>query len=228
MNWLASDAATVRKLVVKDWQIYQKQLAGFVGGLLLALGMVGMGSPMWSAAGGLLLLVLLVVVGSYSVQSCVMEERKRQTQPFVMSLPVSPMDVDWGKLLANLVIYLVPFALVVGGLVAVTLLTPAPDGAMPWIAIIALFLLANFCISLCVAIAVDSEGWNTFTMLALMTLIGPFIYWVNQIGGIVRYAKTDQIVWSPAAIGMLAAELGVIALAILATSWIHARKSSFL
>ena len=33
MNWLASDAATVRKLVAKDWQVYQKQLAGFVGGL---------------------------------------------------------------------------------------------------------------------------------------------------------------------------------------------------
>ncbi|MCI1710262.1 MAG: hypothetical protein LKM39_07905 [Chiayiivirga sp.] len=44
-------------------------------------------------------------------------ERKEQTQPFVMSLPVTPMDVFWGKLLANLVIFLVPFLFVTGGMV---------------------------------------------------------------------------------------------------------------
>ena len=35
MNWLASDAGMVGKLIIKDWQVYQKQLAGFVAGLLL-------------------------------------------------------------------------------------------------------------------------------------------------------------------------------------------------
>ena len=55
MNWFASDAAMVGRLVVKDWQVYQKQLAGYVAGLLLALGMVGMGTPLLSAAGALLL-----------------------------------------------------------------------------------------------------------------------------------------------------------------------------
>ena len=30
MNWFASDAAMVGKLIAKDWQVYQKQLAGFV------------------------------------------------------------------------------------------------------------------------------------------------------------------------------------------------------
>ena len=129
MNWLASDGAMVRKLIVKDWQVYQKQLAGFLGGMLLALGLVGMGTPLLASAGALLLLVLLLVVGSYAIQSSVMAERKEQTQPFVMSLPVTPMDVYWGKLLANLVIYLVPFLLVTGGLLALILSTPRPDGA---------------------------------------------------------------------------------------------------
>ena len=126
MNWSVSDAAMVGKLIVKDWQVYQKQLAGYVAGLLLALGLVGMGSPLLSAAGGLLLLVLLIVVGTFAVGSLVMAERKEQTQPFVMSLPVTPMDVFWGKLLANLTIYLVPFLLVTGGMLALILLTPSP------------------------------------------------------------------------------------------------------
>ncbi|QNN76959.1 hypothetical protein IAE60_13580 [Pseudoxanthomonas mexicana] len=228
MSWFASDAAMVWKLVVKDWQVYQKQLAGFVAGMLLALGLVGMGTPLMASAGALLLLVQLLVVGTYAIQSSIMAERKLQTVPFIMSLPVTPMDVYWGKLLANLVIYLVPFLLVTGGLLALILSTPRPDGAVPWLAVVALFMLTIFCVSLCVAIAVESEGWNIFAILALMTLIGPFLYWVSRLDGIVQYLKADDIVWSAPVLGVLAAEVTVIAVAILVTSWIHARKASFL
>ena len=228
MSWFASDAAMVWKLVVKDWQVYQKQLAGFVAGMLLALGLVGMGTPLMASAGALLLLVQLLVVGTYAIQSSIMAERKLQTMPFIMSLPVTPMDVYWGKLLANLVIYLVPFLLVTGGLLALILSTPRPDGAVPWLAVVALFMLTIFCVSLCVAIAVESEGWNIFAILALMTLIGTFLYWVSRLDGIVQYLKTDDIVWSAPVLGVLAAEVAVIAVAILVTSWIHARKASFL
>ena len=228
MNWLASDAAMVRKLIVKDWQVYQKQLAGYVAGLLLALGLVGMGSPLLSAAGGLLLLVLLIVVGTFAIGSLVMAERKEQTQPFVMSLPVTPMDVFWGKMLANLAIYLVPFLLVTGGMLALVLATPSPDGTVPWVILIALFVLVNFIVSLCVAIAVDSEGWNAFAMLALMTLIGPFIYWVTWMQGVREHLQGDVIVWSPQVLALIGGELAVIAVAILAAGWVHARKASFL
>ena len=228
MSWFASDAAMVWKLVVKDWQVYQKQLAGFVAGMLLALGLVGMETPLMASAGALLLLVQLLVVGTYAIQSSIMAERKLQTVPFIMSLPVTPMDVYWGKLLANLVIYLVPFLLVTGGLLALILSTPRPDGAVPWLAVVALFMLTIFCVSLCVAIAVESEGWNIFAILALMTLIGPFLYWVSRLDGIVQYLKADDIVWSAPVLAVLAAEVAVIAVAILVTSWIHARKASFL
>lgn len=228
MNWLASDADMVGKLIIKDWQVYQKQLAGYVAAMLLALGLVGMGTPMMAAAGALLLLVLLLVVGSYAIHSSITAERKQQTVPFIMSLPVTPMDVYWGKLLANLVIYLVPFLLVVAGLLALILTTPRPDGTVPWVVVVALFLLANFCVSLCVAIAVDSEGWNIFAMLVLMTLIGPFIYWVSRLDGIIQYLQTDDIVWSAPVLGIVAAELAVIAMAIFVTNWMHARKASFL
>jgi hypothetical protein len=227
MNWLASDARMVGKLIAKDWQVYQKQLAGYVAGMLFALGLVGMGTPVMASAGALVLLVLLLVVGSYAIQSSIVAERK-QTGPFVMSLPVTPMDVYWGKLLANLVIYLVPFLLVVGGMLALILTTPHRDGAVPWVVLVAMFMLLVFCVSLCVAIAVDSEGWNIFATLVLMTLIGPYIFWVTRLDGVARYLGTDDIVWSAPVLGLLAAELAAIAVAVLLTSWVHARRASFL
>lgn len=228
MNWLASDAGMVRKLVVKDWQVYQKQLAGYVAGMLLALGLIGMGRPWSFAAGALLLLVLLVVVGSYAIATSLMTERKEQTAPFIMSLPITPMDFYWGKLLGNLVIYLVPFLVVAGGMVALVLTTPLPDGMVVWSVLIAMFLLANFCISLCVAIAVESDGWNTFMMIAMMTLVGPYIYLVTRLGGITEHLGTEQIVWSAPALCLLAGNLAAIAVAIGVSSWFHARKTSFL
>lgn len=228
MSWLVSDARMVRRLIVKDWQVYQKQLAGYVAGMLLALKLIGMGQSWMSAAGALLLLVLLVVVGSYAIQTSIVTERKEQTLPFVMSLPVTPMDFYWAKLFANLTIYLVPFVLVTGGTLTLILTTPLPDGTVPWLVLVATFMLVIFCVSLCVAIAVDSEGWNIFAMLALMTLIGPFIYWVSGLAGIVEHLKGDAIVWSAPALGVLASELAVILISILVTSWAHARKTSFL
>ena len=229
MNWLASDAAMVRRLVIKDWQVYRKQLYGYLAGMAVALALVATGAGPAQAAGSLLLLVLLLVVGSYAIQTSIMAERKQQTVPFIMSLPVTPMDVYWGKLLANLVIYLAPFVLVVGGLVGLVLSKPLlPDGLVPWVAVVAGFMLVVFCVSLCLAIAVESEGWNVFGMLVLMTLIGPFIWWVGTFEGIRSYMRGDVVVWSGASVGVLVAEVCVIVVAVLVTSWGHARRRSFL
>ncbi|HEX7814023.1 hypothetical protein [Dyella sp.] len=223
-----SRARMIALLVIKDWQVYQKQLAGYVAGMVLALGLIGTGKPWASSAGALLLLVLQVVVGSFAIQSSLLTERKQQTLAFIMSLPVSPMDVYWGKLLANLAIYMLPFSLVTGGMVAMIMLTAIPDGSLVWMLLTAMFLFASFSASLCFAIVVESEGWNTFMMLALMTLLGPFMYLVAQLDGIAPFIRGDRVVWSPAALGVLAAECAAIAIAIGLTSWLQKRKTSFL
>lgn len=228
MNLFASDARMVGRLIVKDWQVNQKQLAGFVAGIVLALGLIGTGGPWLASAGALLLITLLVVVGSVTIQTSLMNERKQQTVPFIMSLPVSPMDVYWAKLLANLTIYLVPLLLVGGGMVALILTTPIPDGLVVWVVLSVLFVLTTFCVSLCFAIACESEGWNVFVMLGLMTLIGPFMFVTGQLDGIVEHTRGETVVWTGTALAVLAAELATIAVAILVTSVFHARRRSFL
>lgn len=228
MNLLAADARMVGRLIVKDWQVCQKQLAGFLAGIVLALGLIGTGQPWLAGAGAMLLIVLLVVVGSVTIQTSLLNERKQQTMPFIMSLPVSPMDVYWGKLLANLVIYLVPLLLVGGGMIALILTTPIPDGLVVWIVLSVTFVLTTFCLSLCFAIACESEGWNAFVMLGLMTLIGPFMFVVGQLEGIAEHRFGNAVVWTATASALLAAELAAIALVIVATSVLHARKRAFL
>jgi len=228
VNHPTSSVDMIKLLVIKDWQIYQKQLAGFVVGVLLALSLIGMGKPWSFAVGSLLLLVLLIVIGQFAIQSSVVSERKEQTLPFIMGLPMTPMDFYWGKLLANLVIYLVPFTLVAGGTAALVLSTPLPDGLLVYFLLVWCFLLMCHCVHLCVAIALTSEAWIMFTMMALMTLVGPYMYGIGRIASIGSNLATENILWSAPVIGLLAGELAVIAIMLGVTSWVHARKTSFL
>lgn len=228
MTFLPQDMAMVKRLVVKDWQVYQKQLAGYVAGLLLALSLMGLAKPWSFSAGALLLVVLMVTLGSYAVSALLVAERKEQTVPFIMSLPVTPLDFYWGKLLGNLAVYGVPFLLVAGGSTALILLTELPDGLLVYAWLVFTFMLATYCVQLCVAIVVQSEGWITFTLLALMTLLGPYMYAAARLPGVAENLRGDTIAFSPVVLAVLAAQMLVIAAVIAATSVLHSRKTSFL
>ncbi len=228
MNTHSLDFPMIKLLVLKDWHIYQKQLAAYVVGMLIGLTLVSVGKNWSFYLGALILLVLLICAGGFAIQSSVLNERKEHTLPFVMSLPVTPMDFYWSKLLANTVIYLVPFSLVVGGTVFLVLFTPLPDGLLVWSLLIYGFLAMTFCVSLCVALVVESEGWNIFVQIGLSTMVSPFIMGIGQIDAIAQNIKTANIVWSLPALGIFLAQAIVMLVALGITSWVQRRKTSFL
>lgn len=214
----------VRLLVVKDWQVYQKQLAGYLAGLLFALSLIGTGRPWPFNVGALLLVVLLVSTGFFAIGHIVVNERKDGTLPFVMSLPVSAVDVFVAKLIAGLVIYLVPFAVVVGTTVLLVLATPLPDGLLMYALLIYFFMLMSYCVALCVAIVVTSEGWNVFIQMALMTLLSPFMIWVGTLEAISTTIRTDHIGWSSSVVAVFLGELVLTAAVLGVTCWRQARR----
>ena len=57
MSLTAYDIAMMKQLILKDWQIYQKQLAAYVLGMLLGLTLIGIGYA-WTFYIGALLLCL--------------------------------------------------------------------------------------------------------------------------------------------------------------------------
>lgn len=228
MNSTSHDIQMIKLLVMKDWQVYQKQLAAYVVGLLVGLTLVGMGKPWSFYVGAMLLLVLLICVGGFAIGTSLLNERKEHTLAFVMSLPVTPMMFYWSKLIANVSIYLVPFGLVVAGTAFLVLFTALPDGLLVWSLLIYGFLATLFFISLGAALVLESEGWNIFVQVGFSTLISPFMMGIGMIDPIGLNIKTENIVWSLPALAILLAEFAVIALVIAVTSWIHRRKTVFL
>lgn len=228
MTLAGVDRGMIRVLVVKDWQVYKKQLAGYLAGLLLALSLIGTGKPWPFNAGALLLVVLLVSTGFFAIGHLVVNERKENTLPFVMSLPVSPLDVFIAKLIAGLLIYLVPFVVVVATTILLVLATSLPDGLLMYAMLVYFFMLMSYCVALCAAIAVTSEGWNLFLQMALMTMLSPFMIWAGSLEAISANIRTERIAWSPAVAGVFGGEIVVTALALAVTCWYHTRKSTVL
>ncbi|MBI2397798.1 MAG: hypothetical protein HYV17_08365 [Xanthomonadales bacterium] len=222
LNW-----PTIRLLVVKDWQLFQKQLAAYVLGGIVALGFLGLAKPWAFYIGSLLLIIVQVAVACFAISTSLLIERKEQTLAFVMSLPVSPLDFTIAKLAGNLLTFLVPFAVIGLATLLVILSTPLPDGLVVFALLLFGHILLAYCASLTVAMQVESEGWNTFVMIASMVLINPFIMLLGQIESIREVGRGEAIVWSGDAVLILSAQL-LLGLALLAfTAWWNGRKPAF-
>jgi ABC-type transport system involved in multi-copper enzyme maturation permease subunit len=217
----------IRLLIAKDWLLFQKQLAAYVTAGLFALCLMGMAKGWSFYMGSLLLLVVLVGTACFSISTSLLTERKEHTLAFVMSLPLTPLDFYLAKLLGNLVTFFVPFLIMSVGTIAVIAFTPLPDGLIVFSVLIFGFVTLAYSISLSVAMAVESEGWNTFAMIGSMVLINPFMMLLGQIPEISKYVNTESIVWSPPALSILLAQISLAVAVLVATGWVHCRKKAF-
>ncbi len=217
----------IRLLVLKDWQLFEKQLAAYVGAGIVALCFLGMASAWSFYVGSLLLLIVMVAAACFSISNSLLIERKEHTLPFIMSLPVSPLDFYLSKLLGNLVTFAVPFVVLSLGTLAVVLYTPLPDGLVVFAVLVFGHVLLAYSISLAVAMTVESEGWNTFVMIASMVLVNPLIMGIGQIPAISENIRTETIVWSTPALAILAAQGGLSVAIVALSAWVHCRKQAF-
>ena len=217
----------IKLLVAKDWHLFEKQLAVYVLAGIVSLCFIGLGKSWSFYIGSLLLIVVMVAAACFSISTSLLLERKEHTLAFVMSLPVSPRDFFVAKLIGNLITFAVPFLVMVLGTEAVILLTPLPDGLFIFSLLLFAYIGFAYCFSLGVAMSVESEGLNTFAMIASMVLINPFIMALGQIPAISMAASLDKVVWSMPAVAILSG-LSLAGFAILClTGWVHGRKRVF-
>lgn len=217
----------IKLLVVKDWQLFRKQLAVYVLAGLVALCFLGLAKSWAFYVGSLMLLVVMVSSACFSISTSLIVERKEQTLAFVMSLPVSPADFTVSKLIGNLLTFAVPFAVILAGTLGVVLFTPLPDGLFVYALLIFAWILFAYAVSLAVAMTVESEGWATFAMIGSMVLINPYIMALSQIPAISERVEKDALVWTPTAVAIIATLVALSVAVIGATTWFHARKPAF-
>lgn len=227
MNLSRLNLPVIKQLIAKDWLLFQKQLAIWVVAGIVALCLIGLAKDWSFYLGSLLMIIVLVSASCFSISTSLLNERKEHTLAFVMSLPLTPLDFYLAKLAGNVVTFLVPFLLMLAGTLAVMVFTPLPNGLIPLSLLVFGHVLLAYAVSLSVAMAVESEGWNTFAMIGSMLLINPLIMLAGQLPVIRDYAKTDTVVFGPVVLAILSTQLLASVLVLVATGWVHCRKKSF-
>ncbi len=219
----------IEKLIAKDWYLQRWTIVGYLLGGAFAIGLLGFGGEAAFTAGMILLITVLMALGIHVAMATVVAERTEKTLPFVMSLPISPIDYATAKIGANLLIFLVPWTAMVLGAIAVILARGGvPDGLLPYTVLTLTVIFVNYCIVLCGALVSESIGWTIGVMVACNLGFQAFIHTVSKIPSIAATIEGPIVVWTADALGVLGAEIAAIVLLIGATYWLQSRKTDFL
>jgi ABC-2 type transport system permease protein len=219
----------VKRLILKDWYLHRWTILSSLVAGAVTLGIIGTGQKAAFLLGIILLVTILIAVGAQLVMATTVIERKEQTLSFVMSLPISYREYTAAKILGNLLIFLVPWVVLLLGSFAVIVVMPgSPLGLIPYVAIMATEILVSTCLIISVAVISESQGWTIGAIMVGNLALNGFGYYVAHIDSIAKGLGGTSIQWSPAASALLVAEFATIALLLGLTFFFQARKKDFL
>ena len=218
----------IKRLIVKDWQLMKKSLAAYMIGGVVIIGMMGMATPLMFNSGAIMMITLMILIGSRSAVELVVNEKKDQTLAFMMSLPVTAEDYALAKLGANLALFLVPWLLLVLGMLLVIVSTPVTNGVIPLVVLVSLFILLSYCCYLATALLTYSEGYTITVMIITNLLLNGFILWIIRMPAVHQTLEASTASWNSTTLALLAAGTALVAGILMLTAYLQKRKTSFL
>jgi ABC-2 type transport system permease protein len=214
-------------LIAKDLYLYRglMALATLTGFAALALGRIT-GSGFSVAQ--LLYATSLVALGIFIGLNGVLRERQEKSLLFVMSLPVSPMQYTTAKIVAALIAFLTPWAVLLGTTLLILLGGEGVGGLVPSTVSVNGFFLSNFCVLLAVIVVTSSERWAVASILLTNMSVSLYFIFVGSLPGIADYVRSPSPVWTPTVLAVLAIEAATCVLSIGVAFYLQSRKRDFL
>jgi hypothetical protein len=216
------------KLVAREFYMHRWLIGGGIVAGLASLAVVGSGGVMRFNIGFLVWLTTIVALGAVMAMFGVASERKERVLNWVLSLPVSHGDYVRIKVVALLLCFFVPWAVLSGAAVALIAAHPhLPDGLLPSAVLLCVFMLANYSLVLCSALHVHAEGPMTLVIIVHNIAITLFIFMIGAIEDLQRYMQGPTAVWNSAFWTVLAVELAFFALMLCIPYFVAARRRDF-
>ena len=217
-------------LIWKDWQLNKGAIILSTAGGFIALGIICVGGQNPFLLGSVAFFVALIILASMLPALLILNERKKQTLAFVMSLPVSSAQYGVAKLVSTVGIFLAPWlTMLAAGIWIVKIRHALPEGVIPIGIILATLTLIGFCLIVAAALIGETEGWYT---LAVATVNSS--YWFVWYTLMMRFPELSRdwlgarAVWSPAVRMILGGEFAITALILGFTLFIQSRKRDFI
>jgi ABC-type Na+ efflux pump permease subunit len=173
--------------------------------------------------------VSLVVLGSMLPVSNVINERKKQTLPFLMSLPMSATQYTTAKLLSTVGMFLIPWAaLVVAASSFIAGHRNIPHGVIPLTVILAAFTFVGFCVVAGVALVTETEGWTIAATVAMNSSYGFAWYLLIRDPAIRAVGSSPVAIWNGPVLTILFGEIAAIVVILALTFYLQSRKRDFI
>jgi ABC-2 type transport system permease protein len=220
--------SVIRRLILKDWYLNRWMILGALPIGLGALALVLTGKEAAFLLCIILLCMVIVGVGAQLAMVTTINERKEQTLAFIMSLPVSWREYTAAKILANLVIFLIPWLPLTLGAIGVLLLPGATHGLVPYTAIMAVEMLVTTCAIVAAGIITESQAWTTAGIFCSSLGINILGYVFAHLRGISMYMWGTRVRWTATAWTVLITELLIVPLLLGVTFFVQSRKTDFL
>jgi ABC-2 type transport system permease protein len=223
------NSSMVKRLILKDWYLQRLPIALSVLGGIAAMAILILGGKAGFTMGLILLVTVLVASSAISTTNLTVLERKEQTLPFLMSLPISFREYTAAKLIAILVVFLIPWSVSMGASFAVLALAPThSQGLIPYVAIMGSEMLMSTCFIAAVGLITESQGWTITAVMIGNLAINGIGYLVAHIDGVSRYMFGPVARWTTTASALLIAEYALMALMLGGTFLVQSRKKDFL
>lgn len=224
------NTAIVTRLVLKDWYMNRQM---FLAALLLGLGtLVGVAmakATMIALILGVIVLATIFIGMGAIIMGSPFQERKQQTLPFVMSLPISYLEYTTSKLAGGLLIFSMLWSALLLGMVSTILYTPwFAHGLVPFVVIMSVEMLVSTTLIAAASIITESQGWAVgVTQIGSLAL--NVVGWsIVRLPGIGPGMTSHTVHWTSTAFTILLVEFAIMALLIATTFYVQSRKRDFI
>jgi hypothetical protein len=218
----------VRQLIIKDLRLMKIPAIAYWLSGLVAIVVVVVGGDVAGMTAIILFVAALFGTGVHSAMLTVTEERREQTLPFIMSLPITIREYTSAKLIGNM--------LLVGGIwltlsaasCVVFIGEALPLGAVPFITIVLIAILLAYVIILATALIWESMTPTIVAIVAANLCTQGLLWWIASLHGIRSTIGGNAIVWNTTSITVIALQIFSIVALLAITYQLQSRKTSFI
>jgi len=220
----------VLQLILKDWRLQSRTIMLTIFAAAAALGLLLVGGQTPVVVGTVFFFVAIIFCACLLPMQNIVNERKKQTLSFVMSLPVSSARYGAAKLVSTVGMFLALWLiLLAAGLYMILGRNVLPHGAIPMGMILMGFPLIGFCLITGTALVGESEGWGTAALAIVNSSY--WLVWYLLVSHVPSLPQTwggPVPVWSPVVFKILGAEVGIVIVILGLTLFAQSRKRNFI
>ena len=217
----------MRKLVAKELHVNRPFIVGASLAAMLSAAVCAFGGTAFNI-GALTWLTTIIAMGVLLAIYGVSNERKEQSLLFVLSLPLSVGEYVQAKLLGLFATFVLVWLVASITAIGVVWLSDIPDGLLPYLLLLCLFLVANFSVVLCGSLHARSEAVMTSIIIVTNMGVSVFMFTVGPLPGLKDHMFGPAPVWNHTFFTVLAIELLVLVVAIALPLATAARRRDFL